>query len=172
MNPAPIPAQIHDILEAVPISPYPTWVVVSTGVVGVVFIALLAWFLFLRRKPAPALTAREKAIAGLVRLHGEEYRPYEFAVMISDVLRRYLDEAYGLRATTATSLEFLESLRESPVFDQEEKQSLAHFLEAVDLLKFARVEAGGEELERLFEAAEAVVRKGTPVETPEGGSGA
>lgn len=163
MNPPGLPsatsAPIHDIVDAVPIFPYPLWVVALVALLTLAVLAGLVWFLFFRPRPAPPLSPRARAIAGLVRLQGEQRTPYEFAVMISDVLRQYLDEAYGLRATTATSLEFLASLRESPRFQAAEKESLAHFLEVVDLLKFARVDAPSEELAELFRAAEAVVRK-------------
>lgn len=165
MNPpAAPPAPIHDIIDAVPIFPYPLSVVVPVGLLGLVVLGWLVWFLLLRKRPGVALTARERAIAGLVRLHGEKRTPYEFAVVVSDVLRQYVDEVFGLRATTATSVEFLESIRNSARFTVEEKERLGRFLEVVDLLKFARAEAGGEELEQLFEAAEAVVRKEEVVE--------
>jgi hypothetical protein len=157
--PQATPAPLHDIVDAVPIFPYPLWLVIIVGAAALSLLAWLIWFFFVRRKPAPPLSPRERAIAGLVRLQAQEASPYEFAVMISDVLRQYLDEAFGLRATTATSLEFLESLRDTPTFQADEKASLAHFLQVVDLIKFARVEAQGEELAELFRAAEAVVRK-------------
>lgn len=157
--PQPTPAPIHDIIDAVPIFPYPLWMVLVAGAVALAALAWLIWFFFIRRKPAPPLSPRERAIAGLVRVQAQKASPYEFAVLISDVLRQYLDEAFGLPATTATSMEFLESLRDTPSFQAEEKESIAHFLQVVDLIKFARVEAQGEELAELFRAAEAVVRK-------------
>jgi hypothetical protein len=156
---AATPAPLHDIVDVVSIFPYPLPLLVGGGLVVLAALAWLVWFLFLRRKPAPPVSPRARAIGSMLRLQKEECTPYEFGVRISDILRRYIDEAFGIRAVSATSLEFLESIRENPRFTADERASLREFLETVDLIKFAHVEAGGEELQRLFAAAEAVVRK-------------
>lgn len=157
--PAPTPAPIHDVVDVVSFFPYPVWMVVLMGLAVLVPLCLLGWFLFLKKRAQRPLSAQERAIAALVRLQAEALSPYEFGVRISDILRGYLDEAFGIRAVTATSLEFLEAVKDHPRFSEEERLSLREFLESVDLIKYARVEAGGEELGRLFMAAEAVVRK-------------
>lgn len=157
--PAPTPAPIHDIVEVLPIFPYPLWMMLLAGAGLLAILALLVWWLFLRKKPLPPLSPKEKAIIAMNLLKEMTLSPYEFGVRISDVLRRYIDEAFGIRAVTATSLEFLEAIRENPRFSAEEQTSLREFLETVDLIKFARVEADGPELAKLFMAAEAVVTK-------------
>ena len=87
----------------------------------------------------------------------EPLTSYEFAVQVSDVLRSYIDKKFGISATTATSIEFLNSIRQNPLFSEEEKRALSHFLQTADLLKYARAEAGTEELKQLFNAAEGLV---------------
>jgi len=159
-TPAPTPAPIHDIVDALEIFPYPLWMMILVGIAVFAMLALAIWFVFFLKSPKPPPTPREKALAALVLLKASESRePYEFAVAVSEILRRYLDEAFGLRSTTATSIEFLESLRNNPSFSPDEKASLAAFLEQVDLLKFARVDADRTQLDALFAAAERFVRK-------------
>ena len=157
--PAPTPAPIHDIVEVVSIFPYPLWMILVAGAGLLALLVLLVWWLFLRKKPLPPLSPKQKAIVAMNLLKKMSLSPYEFGIRISDVLRSYIDEAFGIRAVTATSIEFLESIRENPRFSPEEQVSLREFLETVDLIKFARVEADGPELAKLFVAAEAVVTK-------------
>ena len=159
-QPAPTPAPIHDIVDAMAIFPYPLWMMILAGVAILAMLGLVVWFLFFRKSPPPPPTARERALAALVFLKsGKARSPYQFAVAVSDILRSYLDEAFGLRSTTATSMEFLESLRGNARFSMDEKASLAGFLEQADLLKFARIDAGEQQLDALFAAAERLVRK-------------
>lgn len=158
-QPSATPAPIHDIVDVLPIFPYPWWMIALAAVGVFCILGWAVWFFFLRRKPAPPLSPRARAVAALLQIQSEQFAPYEFGVRISDILRRYVDEAYGIRAVSATSLEFLESIRDNPRFSDAERASLREFLEAVDLIKFARVEPGGTELQSLFTAAEAVVRK-------------
>lgn len=158
-QPAATPAPIHDIVDVVPIFPYPWWMIAIAAFLALVILGWIVWFFFLRRKPVPPVSPRARAIASLLSLQKEELTPYEFGVRISDILRHYIDKAFGIRAVSATSIEFLESIRENPRFSADERASLREFLETVDLIKFARVEAGGEELQKLFSSAEAVVRK-------------
>ncbi|MCS7009020.1 MAG: hypothetical protein NZL93_03665, partial [Chthoniobacterales bacterium] len=105
------------------------------------------------------LSPQAKAIAALASLQAENLTAYEYALKISAILRSYLEEAFGLRAVSATSLEFLENIRNHPLFTSEERASLREFLELADLIKFARVEASSQELQKLFQAAETFVRK-------------
>jgi len=152
------PAPIHDIVDAVAIFPFPPWVVVLGILLLAVFLGFLIWFFFFRPRPKVLPTPREKAIAALAELRQQTLQPYEFGIAISDVLRRFIDEAFGIRAVTATSLEFLHSIQDNPRFTEEQKEALRGFLDSVDLIKFARLEAEGEDLERLFQTAADVVQ--------------
>jgi hypothetical protein len=159
IQPGSTPAPLHDIVDVVPIFPYPLPVLIGGGLLLLAVLGWAAWFFLLRKKPVAPPGPRARAIGALVELQGQTFSPYEFGVRISDILRRYIDGAFGIRAVSATSIEFLESIRDNPRFTADERASLRDFLETVDLIKFARVEAGGEELQKLFAAAEAVVRK-------------
>lgn len=160
MNPsAPTPAPIHDIAGPVWFFPHSYWIIVAAAAGLLLLVGLLVW-LTRRPRKARALTARERALAALAELRrqGAEADPYGFGVKVSDALRTYIRDQHGVDAVTRTSIEFLETLRTNAVFNENEKASIAGFLESVDLLKYARQDAGLEEIHTLLEIAERVVR--------------
>jgi hypothetical protein len=63
-----------------------------------------------------------------------------------------------LEASTQTSIEFLEALRESPFFTDHEKDGLEVFLSKTDLLKYARSGAPETELLDLLDISARLVR--------------
>ena len=160
------PAPIHDIAGPVWFFPYPAWMVVAAGLAFLALVGVLFWFTR-RKRPAPVLTARERALAALRELRGEtsEADPYDFGVRVSDTLRTYIRDQHGLDAVTRTSLEFLEVLRDNAAFSNNEKAAISKFLESVDLLKYARQAAGADEIQVLLEIAERVVRGESPPQT-------
>jgi hypothetical protein len=157
--PPPTPAPIHDIAGPVWFFPYPAWVVIGAALAFLALIGLLFW-VTRRKRPVPALTPRERALKALEQLRSEaaESDSYGFGIEVSDALRTYIRDQYGLDAVTTTSIEFLEVLRNNPVFTENEKAALSDFLESVDLLKYARQSAAAEEIRSLLEIAERLVR--------------
>jgi len=158
-QPQATPAPIHDITDPVWFLPYPVWMIVAAAI-GLIALVVLTVWLVKRRRPVRPLTSREKAFVALAELRGEgaSADPYAFGVKVSDVLRTYIRDQHGLDAVTRTSVEFLEVLRNNPVFTEAEKSSLSVFLERADLLKYARLSADGEDFNALLETAEHVVR--------------
>ena len=160
------PAPIHDIAGPVWFFPYPAWMVVAAGLAFLALVGLIFWYTR-RKRPAPVLSARERALAALRELRGEasEVDPYGFGVRVSDALRTYIRDQHGLDAVTRTSVEFLEVLRDNAAFTTNEKAAISEFLESVDLLKYARQAAAAEEIRTLLEIAERVVRGESPRQT-------
>lgn len=156
---AATPAPIHDIADPVWFFPYPVWMVLAAAAGLLILLGLIIW-LVRRKRPVRPLTPKEKALAVLAELRreGGSADPYAFGVKVSDALRAYIRDQHGLDAVTRTSLEFLEVLKNNAVFTDNEKAALAEFLEAADLLKYARQSAGADEIETLLSIAERVVR--------------
>jgi hypothetical protein len=158
--PAPTPVPIHDIVGPVWFFPWPAWVVACVALGAVLIVAGLVWGLraMLNRKTPP--TAKELALAALEKLRSmvAGADPYAFGITVSDAIRNYIHDQHGLQATTQTSLEFLEGIRDNHVFTDNEKAGLAVFLEKTDLLKYARAEAGESEMIGLLETAGRLVR--------------
>lgn len=154
------PAPIHDIVGPVWFLPWPLWVVIAVAAAALVLLGLAAWAIrsWLSRKRPP--TNKQRALAALdaLRANMAGTEPYAFGVAVSDAIRTYIHAQHGLHATTQTSLEFLDAIRDNPVFTANEKSGLAVFLENTDLLKYARIEAGESERIGLLETAARLVR--------------
>jgi hypothetical protein len=143
--------------------PWPAWVWWCIAVSAVVAIALLVWlgYWLAHRKPKTIPpTPRQIALRALedLRARATHMEPYEFTVVVSDVLRTFVSAHYNLRATQQTSPEFLASVSASKQFTTEDRDLLAAFLERCDLLKFARISAREEENVELLRAAAAFVQ--------------
>ncbi len=159
--PAPTPAPLHDIVGPVWFWPYPLWMTVLGALA--LLLVLLGVVLLLKKilsARKPVLSNREKALAALEAMRPviSSAEPYTFGVSVSDALRRYITAEYGLRATTQTSVEFLNAIRAQPVFSTNEKEGLGEVLERTDLLKFARSGANESELLDLLDIAGRLVR--------------
>ena len=103
----------------------------------------------------PHIRARQKLDAALL-LIGD---PRAFCIAVSDAVRVYLEERFNLRAPERTTEEFLRDLQKTPALTQQQKASLATFLEQCDLVKFARFEPPETLLRELHESAQRLVHE-------------
>jgi hypothetical protein len=114
-----------------------------------------------RQKARASRQAYDDALAQLQLLfkmveHGES-RPY--ATESSRIIRRYLENRFGLLAPLRSTEEFLQEAQSSPKLQPAHQQALARFLSVCDLLKFARTHATQAELKELHEAAVQFVKE-------------
>jgi hypothetical protein len=77
----------------------------------------------------------------------------EFTAEVSDILRRYIEGRFGLRAPERTTEEFLAEAGDGLPVEEERKMILAEFLTHCDLVKFATLEPGEEDVKRTFAVA-------------------
>lgn len=154
----------HEIAGPVDYWPYPLPVMIGAGVVLAILLGLLAWALvvWFRRRSRRPLTAKEKALAALVaaRAAAEQSAPYLFSIEVCDVLRKFLGTEHRLPATTQTSYEFLQTAKQSGVFDAVRLEHLTRFLDKADAIKFARADATGADNLELVGLAEDLVKGG------------
>ena len=120
-------------------------------------VALLLW-VWLRKRVAqppaiPVIPAHERARRKLEQALDLYDQPKPFCVIVSDAIRLYLEERFGLRAPERTTEEFLTDLSRSAVLTESQKDSLKGFLSACDMVKFARYEPQRPELEALYSSA-------------------
>ncbi len=157
--PSPTPVPIHDITGPVWVFPYPVWMVAVAAAAVLAALGLLLWLVFRKRKARP-LTPRERALAALAEIRREPSAgdSHVFGIRVSDALRAYVRDQYGLDAVTRTSVEFLEAMRDHVAFTDNERAALSEFLESADLLKYARLEAGSDERQALLDIAGRFVR--------------
>lgn len=154
----------HDIAPPVDYSLIPTWAVFLGAFLGLTLLGLAVWFVlrWLRRRPKPVQTPRDRALELLRRARGQisELTPYQFSIRVSDVLRRYVTEQYHLPITRQTSVEFLEALANKSPFSSDDRELLRDFLNRCDLIKFARCDATTADSELLLEEATRFVQGG------------
>ena len=155
--------EFHDIAPPVDYSLIPPWVVFLGAFVALTLLGLLGWSIAQKRKPAqPPKLPRQRALDALEQIAGniERMSAYQFSIGVSDILRRYVTEQYALPLTRQTSVEFLNALRNSGSFSEEEKSLLADFLNRCDLIKFARYDATTADSQLLLEEALRFVKGG------------
>jgi hypothetical protein len=82
----------------------------------------------------------------------------EFSIAVSDVVRRYIEERFGVTATHRTTEEFLHDLLESSHAPLARHRALlAEFLQQCDLVKFAGMSLTLQNMESLHHSARAFV---------------
>jgi hypothetical protein len=145
------------ILEAP--HPWSYWACWAGAVVGLA--AVVFWWLRLRqlRSERPHSTvathAHEDALSALEKAR-TLIRPGNskaYAIEVSGIVRRYIENRFGIRAPHRSTEEFLQEAKVSPLLEPRYQSSLAGFLTGCDFLKFARGVAEVTELETLHEAA-------------------
>jgi len=106
----------------------------------------LCWWLYQKRK-LKALSLKSKTPWELAH---ERLRSLEqnglgtleelkaFYVALSAIVRRYMEERFAIRAPEMTTEEFLNYLRASPDLNPQQKETFKNFLNACDMVKFAR----------------------------------
>lgn len=146
---------------------------------AIVLLILLAVLIFvlLRRRGKTALPAkslRELALDAIRQLRERVGRSRESAAAalaeLTDIVRHFLEEQYHLRAERQTTYEFLRELdraADSPVTDSDRK-FLRSFLEAADMVKFARFNADEDIFENAAARAEKLIAGPDPVPAEEG----
>lgn len=83
----------------------------------------------------------------------EKGRVKEFYIRISDVVRRYIERRFGLKAPDRTTKEFLAEARASGLLDARARTLVGDFLEECDMVKFAKYGPLDEEINAAYRAA-------------------
>lgn len=163
MIPATPAPEIRDIAPPIDVLPYPLWILVTGGILLGLFLAFVVWFavLWWRNRPGPEPPSpRAVALAQLAELRSQAQHapPYDFSIAVSDVLRTFVSAQYELAATRQTSPEFLTAIACSDRFSESDRGLLARFLGKCDMIKFARIDASGEDSAELLSNAVAFVQ--------------
>jgi uncharacterized protein DUF4381 len=154
-------ADIHEIAPPVDYSLVPPWVIYCAIILSLAVVGLIGWWIRkLARRPKPVRSPRDRALEELQRIGNEieTVTPYEFSIVVSNILRGYVTEQYQLPVTRQTSVEFLGMLAKSSPFSPEETSLLEDFLGRCDLIKFARYDATPHDSRLLLEEATQFVK--------------
>lgn len=160
-NSVALAAQLRDIRGPVEIPSGWVWVWRTLFALALGGLGWLAWWYWRRRQGQstlqppvpPSETARDRLREALALID----QPQTFCFAITEILRTYLEQQFGMRAPDRTTEEFLAELQRSAVLDRHHKALLEDFLTRCDLVKFARQEPERPELEQLHQAAMTLV---------------
>lgn len=154
---------LHDIRDIKPLI-YPFSILKLLMQIGLG--ALILWILFriiklFIRKPPPKLpyqiAIEELDAAKKKLLSGGDTK--EYYVAISDAVRRYIEKVFSLRAPEMTTQEFLMSLNDSAKLSVEYRDLLKIFMEACDLVKFAKHTPDLSEIDSVLTTAKTFVER-------------
>ncbi|MFC1493773.1 hypothetical protein ACFL6W_00690 [Thermodesulfobacteriota bacterium] len=167
-----LPEDIKDLElnEIIPPLPYPrsykVWIWTGGGILLVSLLA--AVFLFYRQRlnnrqsAEIRLKAHEIAYNELKALVDENLVEKgdikQFYLRLSAIVRRYIENRFGLRAPEQTTEEFLSGLENASDFPAEYKPLLNNFLKYSDLVKFARFQPGNEDIQKSFDSCKAFIQ--------------
>lgn len=134
------------------------WVIIASGILVV---ARLLWRLYQRRRnyvpPAPPVPPWDVALRLLELLREKKYIEYskfqDYYSELSDILRRYMEDYFHVRAPEMTTEEFLISIKSNDQVTEEHKAILSRFMQQADVVKFAKVSPTNEEAEQSWELA-------------------
>lgn len=155
--------ELHDIAPPVDYSLLPAWVIYGGVLAALVLCVLIGrWMGRRSQRPKPVPSPRERTLELLDRIGREieTLSPYQFSILVSDILRCYVTDQYQLPVTRQTSVEFLAALTKASPFSEDEKSLLEDFLNRCDLIKFARYDATTEDSRLLLEEATRFVKGG------------
>ena len=151
--------EIEDIRPPLPPPPSLTIVILlAVLLLG----AIVAYFLWPNAKltvasPIPKEVARKRLQDAKEKVATAS--AYDFGIEVSDILRSFIEQQFGIKAVRQTTGEFLIEASHTTYFDLKRREKLRRFLLACDGIKFARVQAGPSENEALFEQASAFVEE-------------
>ena len=159
---------IRDIAPPVAISnPWALlwWLLGVLVVAGVVVAVMLLWRTKRRKlELVVVVPPHERARRQLEAALDLYDKPKPFCILVSDAVRLYLEERFGLRAPERTTEEFLTDLSRSAALTDLQKASMKDFLSACDMVKFAKYEPQRPELEMLYNSALRLIEETEPRE--------
>jgi hypothetical protein len=165
MNTNGIP-DIRDIKPPIVIPNGWEWLWITLTVLAALAFLIFAWWLWQKKRSQiavePPIPAHIRAKLDLRRALEIISQPKSFCILVSDTVRRYLEERFNFRAPDRTTEEFLRELSATNLLTDTQKESLGGFLESCDLVKFAKYEPGENELRELHSSALRLVEETEP----------
>jgi hypothetical protein len=141
----------------------PTWLIPALIAAGVM-LGLGGYRIWRRRRGRRSPRALLPFELALQRLEGirvlmQPENAREFCIAVSDIVRNYIEQGFGVTATQRTTEEFLREIFEtSNETLADHRELLSEFLRQCDLVKFAGISLGLEHMESLHRSACAFVQ--------------
>lgn len=132
------------------------WFLIAGALAAIVILVIVVIMIMKARNRKPVRLPHETALEELEAARSQLINSgdiKEYFVGVSDCVRRYIERVFSLKAPEMTSEEFLNSLRDSAKLTITHKDLLKGFMNACDLVKFAKYNPTGEETENLHNTA-------------------
>ncbi len=148
--------QLRDIHPPFLLPEDPNYTLLIAGIVlTLLVLAILIWFFRFRKKKILLPSAYQTALDKLQRIRSlmNPDQAKQYAMEVSDILRRYIEKRFQIRTSRQTTREFFTGLTEFPnqtasLFDTH-FESLHECLGQCDLAKFARLRPDIHEMEKM-----------------------
>ena len=82
-----------------------------------------------------------------------------FYAELSDIIRLYIENRFAIRAPEMTTEEFLNSIQNAQVLTDQHRSALKNFLQAADMVKFAKYTPGVDEAREGYELAKVFIEE-------------
>jgi hypothetical protein len=157
---------IHDIRGPVSLPGEWLWLWVALG--AIVLLAVIFWMLrlFMNRKQVPVEPLKpvwERALEAIAKIEHAGYIQKglikEYYSELSGVVRWYIEERLDVRAPEMTTEEFIYAVRYSDKLTDAQQGFLRDFLNASDMVKFAKFVPTPEEMFRAVRLARIFVQE-------------
>ncbi|HID54389.1 MAG TPA: hypothetical protein EYP41_20420 [Anaerolineae bacterium] len=153
--------ELRDIKPQAELPLMPAW---AGAAAGLALAGLTGWVIYRQRKaPQPVADNRlphEKALDELERIKGlglpEDGRYQEHYTLVSDTMRRYVEQTYQVEAMERTTSELRRELKNSAM-PQNAARGFLHLLNESDMVKFANVTPRRVDAYQLVALAEQIV---------------
>ena len=164
----PQSAELRDIADPIDV-PVPWWWWVLATLLTCAVLAALGWWWHRQRQAQcvpHSVSPHEAALAKLDALLAENLLADGylklFYLRLSDIVRHYIEDRFGLRAPEQTTDEFLVALANAPQIRGDHQQLLRRFLRQADMVKFAKFKPGADETGGAVEAARRFIEQTVP----------
>jgi hypothetical protein len=169
--PAPaVTGDIRDIRGPIHLPPPVRWPWWLGGAVVAAALGYGAWRWWKHRARVAALLPYQIALARLeeARALMQPEQAREFSIMVSEIVRQFIEVRFTVRAARRTTEEFLRDLlAPSDALLTSHRESLADFLRHCDLAKFARWQLSTAEMTTMLQSAHNFVLQSGPTPPPE-----
>ncbi len=160
--------ELRDIKPQAELPLMPVWV---WAVAGLALAGLIIFVIYRKRKaPKPVIDNRlphEKALDELERIKGlglpEDGRYQEHYTLVSDTMRRYVEQTYQVETMERTTSELRHELKNSAM-PQNATRGFLHLLDESDMVKFANVTPRQADAYQLVALAEQIIEITQPAE--------
>jgi hypothetical protein len=119
---------------------------------------IAAGFILRKRRRRPPISPTERALRALVEAGAMHTGARGFAFAVSEIVRRYVEESFAVRAAHLTTEELLADLMRDTSPVAAHRDLLGQFLYYCDLAKYAGWSLSRTEMEAMLASSEAFVR--------------